>query len=152
MKGIRPAHLSRGLAPLLIAGLLTSGCAEDWTTSTAARGSDGVSSAGSVDEDPAPWRDAAADAGTDASESTPWYPSDSVPESTPRKIWEYGTETSPGWSCSYSPTYDWDWHDDVICTNGTDSERPYLRPGDDFVTEAEIMQSAREYEQQLNGR
>jgi len=55
------------------------------------------------------------------------------------------------WSCSYSPTYNNDWHDDVVCSNGVDQERPYLRGWDSFVTEAEIMESAREYEAQLNG-
>ena len=55
------------------------------------------------------------------------------------------------WTCTYSPTYDRDWHNDVICTNGVESERPYLRRGDSFVTQDEIMQSAREYEDRLNG-
>lgn len=56
------------------------------------------------------------------------------------------------WSCSYSPTYNNDWHDDVVCTNGSEQDRPYLRDWDSFVTETEIMESAREYEAQLNGR
>lgn len=54
------------------------------------------------------------------------------------------------WACVYSPTYNDDWHDDVMCSNGVDQERPYLREWDNFVTEAEIMESAREYEQRLN--
>ena len=57
----------------------------------------------------------------------------------------------PEWLCSYSPTYDYDWHNDVLCTNGTQDERPYLREGDNFVTEDELMESARDYERQLNG-
>ena len=56
------------------------------------------------------------------------------------------------WRCSYSPTYNNDWHDDVVCSNGVEQERPYLRGWDSFVTEAEIMESARQYEGQLNGR
>jgi len=44
-----------------------------------------------------------------------------------------------------------DWHDDVICTNGVDWERPYLLPNDDFVTEDEVAQAAREYQDELNG-
>lgn len=55
------------------------------------------------------------------------------------------------WECTYSPTYNNDWHDDVVCTNGSEQVRPSLRNWDSFVTEAEIMESAREYEAQLNG-
>lgn len=58
---------------------------------------------------------------------------------------------APVWSCTYSPTYNDDWHDDVVCSNGNELERPYLRGWDNYVTEAEIMESAREYEAQLNG-
>jgi hypothetical protein len=60
--------------------------------------------------------------------------------------------SSPRWTCSYLPTMDQDWHNDVLCTNGVAEERPYLRQWDSFVTEAEIMQSARKYERQLNPR
>ncbi len=55
------------------------------------------------------------------------------------------------WVCSFSATYDRDWHNDVLCSNGTDEIRPYLREWDSFVTEDEIMESAREYERELNG-
>ncbi|WP_374947650.1 hypothetical protein [Agreia sp.] len=55
------------------------------------------------------------------------------------------------WSCDYSPTMNEDWHDDVLCIRGGDQDRPYLREGDDFITEDEIMESAREYENALNG-
>lgn len=58
----------------------------------------------------------------------------------------------PSWMCTYEPTYDYDWHDDVVCSNGSEAHRPYLREWDDFVTEDEIMESAREYELQLNAR
>ncbi|WP_148576030.1 hypothetical protein [Nocardioides caldifontis] len=54
------------------------------------------------------------------------------------------------WTCTYSPTYDNDWHNDVVCTDGTRSERPYLRAWDSYVTPDEIMESAREYEAELN--
>lgn len=56
-----------------------------------------------------------------------------------------------GWRCRYSPTMNYDWHDDALCSNGTDSIRPYLREWDSFVTEDELMESARDYEQDLNG-
>lgn len=55
------------------------------------------------------------------------------------------------WVCSYSPTMDRNWHNDVLCTNGSQHDRPYLREGDSFITRDEIMRSAREYERQLNG-
>lgn len=58
--------------------------------------------------------------------------------------------TGSSWTCTYSPSYDDDWHNDVVCTNGSEFERPYLREWDSFVTEAEIMESAREHERQLN--
>lgn len=54
------------------------------------------------------------------------------------------------WRCSYSPTYNDDWHDDVVCSNGEEEERPYLREWDNFITEAELMESARQFEAQLN--
>ncbi|ANF31306.1 hypothetical protein A0130_06155 [Leifsonia xyli] len=54
------------------------------------------------------------------------------------------------WSCSYSPTFDRDWHNDVLCENRLQTERPYLREWDSYVTQDEIMESAREYEAQLN--
>lgn len=60
-------------------------------------------------------------------------------------------DPDPRWSCGFSVTYNDDWHDDVVCSNGVESVRPYLREWDDFVTEDEIMESALEYEAQLNG-
>lgn len=57
---------------------------------------------------------------------------------------------SGAWSCSWSPTYNDDWHDDVICTNGVDRDRPYLLPNDGFVTQEEIMAAAADYEAELN--
>ena len=54
------------------------------------------------------------------------------------------------WTCFYSPTYDRDWHNDVLCSDGARQQRPYLRPWDSFVTEAEIMASAADHERRLN--
>lgn len=60
---------------------------------------------------------------------------------------------APGaWTCTWDPTYNNDWHDDVICSNGSEQERPYLRPEDNFVTYDEIMETGRQYEDELNGR
>ncbi|CAN5509745.1 hypothetical protein BH10ACT6_BH10ACT6_00620 [soil metagenome] len=42
------------------------------------------------------------------------------------------------------------WHDDYLCTNGTDVDRPYLIPDDSFVERSEIDQAAAAYEAQLN--
>lgn len=58
-------------------------------------------------------------------------------------------ESQP-WECFYAPSYDDDWHNDVTCTNGTETETPYLREWDSFITEDEIMESALEYEDHLN--
>ncbi|WP_426594411.1 hypothetical protein ACPPVS_02575 [Cellulomonas sp. McL0617] len=54
------------------------------------------------------------------------------------------------WECHYVPTYDDDWHNDVLCSDGVDEDRPYLREGDSYITEDEIMASAQEYQNQLN--
>ena len=59
-------------------------------------------------------------------------------------------EPEPLWVCSYAPTYDDDWHNDVLCSDGVDEDRPYLREWDTFITEDEIMESAQEYEDGLN--
>jgi hypothetical protein len=72
---------------------------------------------------------------------------DEIYQMTQNTLEELGID---GWSCTYSPTYDEDWHNDVLCRNGGDVHRPYLREWDSFVTEAEIMESAREYEAQIN--
>lgn len=63
------------------------------------------------------------------------------------------SDIAPGaWTCTWDPTYNNDWHDDVICSNGSEQERPYLRPEDNFVTYDEIMETGRQYEDKLNGR
>ncbi len=60
-------------------------------------------------------------------------------------------QTQQTWVCAYSVTYDYDWHNDVLCSNGSDRQRPYLRSGDAFVTQSELMQTAQAYEEKLNG-
>ena len=82
---------------------------------------------------------------------TPWEDNGSIDDS--RSDDELVTEEPAElrWVCSYSPTYDYDWHNDIVCTNGTQQQRPYLREWDSYITESEIMESAREYERQLNG-
>ncbi|MCC2028819.1 hypothetical protein KEC56_04690 [Microbacterium sp. YMB-B2] len=54
------------------------------------------------------------------------------------------------WSCTYSPTYDNEWYDDVLCSNGSDSHRPFPQAMDNFVEEGELVDSAAEYEAELN--
>ncbi len=54
------------------------------------------------------------------------------------------------WACNWDPTMNDDWHDDYLCTNGTDVDRPYLIPDDSFVERSEIDQAAAAYEAQLN--
>lgn len=60
-------------------------------------------------------------------------------------------EPAPLWECFYDPTYNYDWHDDVLCTNGLEYDRPILIPWDDYVEYEEIMEAAMEYEAELNG-
>lgn len=73
------------------------------------------------------------------------------PSSSPLAVQGSGGLGGKVWSCLYQPTFNHDWHDDVVCSNGTDQHRPYLREWDDYITEDEIMESARKYEQHLNG-
>jgi hypothetical protein len=54
------------------------------------------------------------------------------------------------WSCSYDPTYDQNWHNDVVCTDGNNSTRPVVRPDDSYITPSEALRFAREYENALN--
>ena len=61
-------------------------------------------------------------------------------------------EDEPLWVCEYVPTMDYDWHNDVFCSNGRESLRPYLRESDSYVTEDEIIAAAQEYEASLNSR
>lgn len=73
------------------------------------------------------------------------------------QVWDHQPPPEPevrpelgAWSCEYAPTMDDDWHNDVLCSNGRDGHRPYLREWDSFVTYDEIMQSALEYDAALN--
>ncbi|WP_167043493.1 hypothetical protein [Salinibacterium sp. ZJ454] len=90
------------------------------------------------------------DVGDDAAPEVQPYDPTEQPGYTPDESEIPQPDFEVGWSCEYDPTYDDDWHNDVICGNGAESHRPYLREGDDFVTEAEIMESAHEYEAELN--
>ena len=54
------------------------------------------------------------------------------------------------WRCRYDPTYNDDWHDDILCTRGEERHRPYLREWDSFITYDEIIYEARLYEEYLN--
>jgi hypothetical protein len=74
------------------------------------------------------------------------------PEPTQPAYVEQPEPVAQSWSCGYSPTYNNDWHDDVLCTNGVDQDRPYLLQGDSFVDEREIMDAAARYEDMLNSR
>lgn len=53
------------------------------------------------------------------------------------------------WDCFYEPTINDNWHDDVLCTNGAESERPILLPGE-FVTQSDMEIAGAEYEATLN--
>ncbi|WP_199422906.1 hypothetical protein [Actinotalea solisilvae] len=66
---------------------------------------------------------------------------------------EVPLETPPPavWSCFYDPTMDYDWHNDVLCSDGVNVDRPYLLAEDSFVTEAEMADAAAAYEDLLNG-
>jgi hypothetical protein len=56
------------------------------------------------------------------------------------------------WSCFWDPTINDDWHDDVLCTRGPESIRPTLLPGQDFVTEEEMVAAGAEYAEALNAQ
>jgi len=81
----------------------------------------------------------------------PVAPRFEVPEYRPAEP----VEETPGpvprfWTCHYAPTADGDWHNDVVCSNGSEEHRPYLREWESFLTEEEIIAAAREYEAELN--
>lgn len=62
---------------------------------------------------------------------------------------QYLAESS-WWDCFYDPTFNDDWHDDVVCLNGADSLRPILLPELGFVTEEEMIAAGEAYEAGLN--
>ncbi|TRW45590.1 hypothetical protein [Georgenia yuyongxinii] len=80
-------------------------------------------------------------------DAEPIYEAPQVPAPAPAPVPEPSY-----WTCFYDPTFNNDWHDDVVCANGSERHRPYLRDWDSFVTEDEIMASAFEYEAELNAR
>ncbi|MES1212634.1 MAG: hypothetical protein ABUT11_03715 [Leifsonia sp.] len=63
-----------------------------------------------------------------------------------------GLETTPAqrWVCRWDPTMNHDWHDDYLCTKGSQSDRPRLLPDDAFVERQEIDRAAADYEAKLN--
>lgn len=58
--------------------------------------------------------------------------------------------TAPAWRCSYSPTNDWNWHNDVLCSNGVHEQRPHLLRYDPHITSDEMVVAAAAYERSLN--
>ncbi|MBH0010193.1 hypothetical protein [Salinibacterium sp. SWN1162] len=60
------------------------------------------------------------------------------------------SEARGGWLCIWDPTYNDDWHDDYVCSNGTSIDRPDLLPDDPFVESEELDAAAAAYEDSLN--
>lgn len=56
------------------------------------------------------------------------------------------------WSCFWDPTMNEDWHDDVLCTNGAQRDRPLLLTDWGYVTYDDMMVAAADYEDWLNSR
>lgn len=56
------------------------------------------------------------------------------------------------WVCSWDPTINDDWHDDVLCSDGSHEDRPYLLPSWTFVSRDDLMAEALWYQDYLNGR
>ncbi|KJL45015.1 thermonuclease family protein [Microbacterium trichothecenolyticum] len=54
------------------------------------------------------------------------------------------------WQCTYDPTMNENWYDDVVCRNGSQVVRPILREWDDFIEEWEMREEADAYERFLN--
>ncbi|WP_127129701.1 hypothetical protein [Georgenia sp. SYP-B2076] len=76
---------------------------------------------------------------------------EAVYEAPPAPVPAPAPEPGPSyWTCFYDPTMNDDWHDDVVCSNGIEQHRPYLRTWDSFITEDEMWASALEYENELN--
>jgi hypothetical protein len=63
---------------------------------------------------------------------------------------EAAAEPSPIWLCSYSPTYNRDWHDDVVCSNGAEEHAPTFVNGTASSLKTRSW-SRHEYERHLNG-
>lgn len=77
-----------------------------------------------------------------------YEPTDQEIEEAQQKWWEkvFGQV----WSCSYDPTMNDDWHDDVRCTDGANSHRPILIADWGFVTEEDMRTAGHDYESYLN--
>ena len=54
--------------------------------------------------------------------------------------------STPQQSCVYDPTYNDNWHDDMLCGG----VRPYLLPDDDHITRDEIEAAARRWESEYD--
>jgi hypothetical protein len=83
----------------------------------------------------------------------PGYYNDSDP--TPDGSDEYPNrdddyDMPAAWVCSYDITLNENYHDDVVCSDGVSTDRPYLLPDDSFITPDEIMREAARYEDYLN--
>lgn len=56
-----------------------------------------------------------------------------------------------GWVCTYAPTMNGNWHDDVHCSiDSNRGHRPNLLADWGFVTEADMRAAAQDYEDYLN--
>lgn len=75
-------------------------------------------------------------------------PSDIEIEEAQQRAWE--DVTGQRWSCFYDPTFNENWHDDVLCTDGPTSHRPVLLEDWGFVTEADMRSAGEDYEIFLN--
>jgi hypothetical protein len=61
--------------------------------------------------------------------------------------------TSPAtWACFWDPTINDDWHDDILCARGLETIRPTLLPGQEFVTEDEMIAAGMAYAATLNAQ
>lgn len=58
--------------------------------------------------------------------------------------------TARGWRCFWDPTMNDDWHDDYLCSDGLNYDRPYLIPDDSFVERWELDAAVNDYEASLN--
>ena len=54
------------------------------------------------------------------------------------------------WTCSWAPSMNNDWHDDIVCRKGSDLRRPILLPESGFVTQAQMEEAGDAYAAQLN--
>ncbi|GAA3871132.1 hypothetical protein GCM10022381_12810 [Leifsonia kafniensis] len=82
--------------------------------------------------------------------------SSSPADIAPEPVFEAPSETEideamrAPWDCYYEPSFNEDWHDDVVCVDGVESFRPRLLPESGFVTEDEMRAAGEAYEVELN--